>query len=304
MNKEWLKPIYKRLAKSELGTAGHTSGIVPTKKTASYFGEKKDTKSHLVQTVKLEFWYLNYSTTIKTNVNYFKSKSHDHIHLTGNLLPMYKKFNAKPNDLVLFWRSKADSSYFKAELIKQGDARWHDLKKQNNLKEVGNFVEFTPPGALNNLDDQTLTSDYQILSRMDKEWDAADFPSVKRKGRILQKERKATYRSKVKGDFVLNLQNYKCQINKTHHSFLSSSGKPYMEKHHLISMKYYEEYENDLDDINNIVSLCPNCHRQIHLGEKTDITKMLKILWKQQDKKLRKSNLGISLSDLYGKYVN
>jgi 5-methylcytosine-specific restriction protein A len=75
-----------------------------------------------------------------------------------------------------------------------------------------------------------------------------------------------------------------------------------MEKHHLISMMYYEEYTNDLDDIGNIVSLCPNCHRKIHLGNKNDVKDMLEVLYEQQKVKLEKAGLPISLDLLKEKY--
>ena len=106
----------------------------------------------------------------------------------------------------------------------------------------------------------------------------------------------------AKGDFVLKQQEYKCQIDSLHKSFITKAGLPYMEKHHLISMMYYEEYENDLDDVSNIVSLCPNCHRQIHLGRKDDIGNILDILFKKQKDKLTAAKLLTSIKDLKVKY--
>ena len=41
---------------------------------------------------------------------------------------------------------------------------------------------------------------------------------------------------------------------------------PYMEPHHLVPMAYQEQFEHKLDRVNNIVSLCSNCHNEIHYG--------------------------------------
>jgi predicted HNH restriction endonuclease len=43
-----------------------------------------------------------------------------------------------------------------------------------------------------------------------------------------------------------------------------AEGRPFMEVHHLVPMKFQEEFTVELDVPENIVSLCPNCHRIIH----------------------------------------
>ena len=77
--------VYKILAESEL-SAGHTSGIVPGVEIESYFGVPYKEESHLIKRIKIEFWHENKNTTIETNVNYFHSKTHNHIHLTGKII--------------------------------------------------------------------------------------------------------------------------------------------------------------------------------------------------------------------------
>jgi len=296
--KEWLDPIYKKLALSELGTAGHTSGIVPVKNTQLYFGLPRQDSSHLMRKIFVEFWGNNKSKIIVVNVNYFKSETHDHIHLTGNLFPAYRDSGAEVGDVLVFWKSIIDSSSYKAELIKQGSKRWN-MAGKSAFQKTGGTVHLSPPLG-ETLDDND--SDYGSLSEVEEEITAADFPTIARHGRQRQGERFITIRSKAKGDFVLKQQEYKCQIDSLHKSFITKAGLPYMEKHHLISMMYYEEYENDLDDVSNIVSLCPNCHRQIHLGRKDDIGNILDILFKKQKDKLTAAKLLTSIKDLKVKY--
>jgi 5-methylcytosine-specific restriction enzyme A len=59
--------------------------------------------------------------------------------------------------------------------------------------------------------------------------------------------------------------SYSCEIDPTHKTFIAQSTKnPYVEAHHFIPMKFQELFEKPLDNFDNIISLCPNCHRGIH----------------------------------------
>ncbi|WAG56628.1 hypothetical protein LL033_05120 [Clostridium estertheticum] len=40
-----------------------------------------------------------------------------------------------------------------------------------------------------------------------------------------------------------------------------------MEPHHLIPLQYSDEFENSLDVVANIISLCSGCHNKFHYGE-------------------------------------
>lgn len=40
-----------------------------------------------------------------------------------------------------------------------------------------------------------------------------------------------------------------------------SNGEPYLEVHHIIPLS-----QGGLDSLKNVISLCPNCHREIHFG--------------------------------------
>ncbi|GMM90455.1 HNH endonuclease [Vibrio fortis] len=40
-----------------------------------------------------------------------------------------------------------------------------------------------------------------------------------------------------------------------------SNGQPYLEVHHIIPLS-----QGGLDSLSNVISLCPNCHREVHFG--------------------------------------
>ena len=76
---------------------------------------------------------------------------------------------------------------------------------------------------------------------------------------------------------ALEVADFRCELNQSHTTFINKkSKKQYMEAHHLIPMSKQDAFECDIDVPQNILSLCPNCHKKIHLSEdiaKRDILK-------------------------------
>lgn len=87
------------------------------------------------------------------------------------------------------------------------------------------------------------------------------------------KERTVTSnRPSTNSDYVntiLNLSNYRCEVNPSHHTFLSKDGiHQFMEVHHIIPLKAIKDFDIELDHPYNMISLCPICHKMIHYGSK------------------------------------
>lgn len=62
--------------------------------------------------------------------------------------------------------------------------------------------------------------------------------------------------------------NFQCENDATHKTFLSGrTNENFVEAHHLVPMQFQEIYENSIDVPENIISLCPNCHRAFHNSE-------------------------------------
>ena len=95
---------------------------------------------------------------------------------------------------------------------------------------------------------------------------------------------------------------YHCEYNPNHEIFIRKhSDKGYTEAHHLILMEYQETFlPYSLDVEANIVSLCSNCHNQIHYGKEAEI--IIKKLYNQRKKELESSELHIDLEDLLKMY--
>lgn len=94
---------------------------------------------------------------------------------------------------------------------------------------------------------------------------------------------------------------YMCEYNKNHESFIrKNDGVRYTEAHHLIPMAYQGDFEYSIDIEENIVSLCSNCHNEIHYGANAEalITK----LYNERKEYLKKKKIDISLEKLLSYY--
>ena len=90
--------------------------------------------------------------------------------------------------------------------------------------------------------------------------------------------------------------NFLCEVDNSHPTFLrKSKNYNYTEPHHLISLSQRGAFDSSLDCEANIVSLCSNCHNQLHYGRyKKD---MLTKLYNERKDALKQSGIEISLDD-------
>ena len=70
------------------------------------------------------------------------------------------------------------------------------------------------------------------------------------------------YRSPYIRELVKTFAEGKCQLCKLNAPFYDKDHKPYLEEHHI---KYLSDGGSDTMD--NVVAICPNCHRKIHILE-------------------------------------
>ena len=62
--------------------------------------------------------------------------------------------------------------------------------------------------------------------------------------------------------------SFLCEIDNTHKTFKTKYKIDYAEAHHLIPMKEQKNYLNvNIDRTENIICLCPTCHKAIHYAE-------------------------------------
>lgn len=95
-----------------------------------------------------------------------------------------------------------------------------------------------------------------------------------------------------------------CEYNKNHPSFIrKSNSKPYTEAHHLIPLNAQglDKFKIvNLDCEANIVSLCSQCHNQLHYG--INIKEIISKLYTERKELLLKCGIDITLDELLNFY--
>lgn len=81
-------------------------------------------------------------------------------------------------------------------------------------------------------------------------------------------------------DYVIARANGHCQLCGIQAPFNSPDGKPYLEVHYVIPLEDCGE-----NSTNNLVALCPNCHRKIEISPMDSDVKKLKLLTKRYQKR-------------------
>lgn len=107
---------------------------------------------------------------------------------------------------------------------------------------------------------------------------------------------------------ALRMANFKCLFDNSHETFLTNKGNPYMEGHHLIpctvsnAENFWSKYGRNIDCVENIVCLCPTCHRRIHFGSNDEKDTIIRFLYEKQIASLQAAGLDISIDELLALY--
>jgi 5-methylcytosine-specific restriction protein A len=96
---------------------------------------------------------------------------------------------------------------------------------------------------------------------------------------------------------------YSCEIDAGHETFTSRRTKErFVEAHHLIPMQYQGGFSFSLDIPENIVALCPTCHRKFHHSRFGELKPILNKLFADRLGKLKSREIKIELPDINEMY--
>lgn len=102
---------------------------------------------------------------------------------------------------------------------------------------------------------------------------------------------------------ALENAGHKCEHKSHHETFINAkSGNHFVEAHHLIPMQFQDNFKYSLDVPENIIALCPNCHRAIHYANEDVKKEMLSIFLREREDGLNKRGIKIQeelLVELY-----
>ena len=112
----------------------------------------------------------------------------------------------------------------------------------------------------------------------------------------------------ILGKLSIKRAYYSCEGDYTHKTFISNTtNKPYMEAHHLVPVAFqaqmWDKFHINIDCLENLVSLCPNCHKAFHYGTKEVKAQMIVTLFAKIAHKYQAIGFSISIDEikkLYG----
>lgn len=109
------------------------------------------------------------------------------------------------------------------------------------------------------------------------------------------------------GKIAIKKANYSCEYNSKHETFISRrTGRNFVEGHHLIPVSFqidiWNEYKVNADCTENIISLCPNCHRAIHYGTNETKNMMIDKLFNLRSETFVKLGLNIDINEIKKMY--
>lgn len=91
---------------------------------------------------------------------------------------------------------------------------------------------------------------------------------------------------------------YLCEQDPTHMTFIArSTGRAYMEGHHLLPLKHQSQFDCSIDIYANVVCLCPICHRLLHFGQDSDRRYAAEKLFEKRSDRLIRSGIDLSKND-------
>jgi 5-methylcytosine-specific restriction enzyme A len=170
----------------------------------------------------------------------------------------------------------------------------------DDLEEKKKFLDFCASNIIYDIESEM---DDRVIEEINQNpWPSLEivdyYPSPKVRPTAVQNSGRITYvREPMVSKRALARAEYKCEIDESHLSFTRRfTNQQYMEPHHLIPMSHQGEFDYSLDVEANIVSLCSNCHNQIHYGEGS--TDMIRLLFEKRKDELEKAKIGTTLKNL------
>ena len=113
---------------------------------------------------------------------------------------------------------------------------------------------------------------------------------------VYPRDIRVSYAAKVKA-------NWQCEFNYHHATFITpADNRPYMEAHHLIPMATQPYFKYSIDFVDNVVCLCPNCHRRIHCACRDEKAEIIDHLYATRKDYYADYKIEVDQKKLYGFY--
>ena len=154
------------------------------------------------------------------------------------------------------------------------------------------------------LSDEDIIEQERIYRSLEYQ-DAENVAKANKREPILEQIGKAQrYRKNFRlAKTVLKNNGYKCDVDANHITFLTSKGHYFIEAHHLIPMEFQRDFlPTNIDREENIASLCPNCHRAVHKGNREEKEARLLVLYEKKVGALSKCGISVTFERLIDEF--
>ncbi len=101
--------------------------------------------------------------------------------------------------------------------------------------------------------------------------------------------------------------DYKCELEKIcgcdNFYFTSKeTNQNYLEIHHFIPREFSNDFERSIEIIDNYITLCPRCHRMIHLATDRERKTLINYIYDNRSKRLEEKGLKITKKEIIRYY--
>ncbi len=194
---------------------------------------------------------------------------------------------------ILFWGTYREDKHFEWKL---------QPKLAKAMVAVFKDLEDFAGADIEEREDQILVAELRhvIISRENARFEYKGKPKEKHVPVYIEGHK--TYpRDRQTAIHALAHARYRCEVNVEHPTFIRrNSDRKYTEPHHLVPMSCSDQFNVSLDVEENIVSLCSNCHNEIHYGKNADV--LIGKLYRERKADLEKAGICISLDKLLKVY--
>lgn len=176
--------------------------------------------------------------------------------------------------IFLFIKREVNKCVYKGpvKLIKEPYMDWRDEKRKNKV--------WIFPVQLQEIDSEIFRKEFKNAERharnieLDELYEKVKGKAMEKQPSVVPKKYKTSSthyeRSPEISAFAKKRADGKCDLCGNVAPFVDSEGIPYLEAHHVEWLS-----KNGADEIDNVVALCPNCHRKMHVvNEKNDIERL------------------------------
>jgi 5-methylcytosine-specific restriction protein A len=153
------------------------------------------------------------------------------------------------------------SKYYDSSSLPNSNTLVNDLQKL-----IGTYRELKSLVGNNILDIDLVLSEEEFQERIQ-----LGVSRVPKKGKVSKKRKinssnsSTWWRDPDMSFTAISDADFKCENNPNHKTFVSAvTSEQFVEAHHLIPMEFQDNFDASIDVPENIISLCPNCHRAFH----------------------------------------